>query len=49
MKKRFITAVIYLAFMEPAVFLFSGDLYPDDFALVNGKPISSATLDRNVK
>jgi peptidyl-prolyl cis-trans isomerase C len=48
MKKRFITAVIYIALMGPAVFLFAADLYPDDVALVNGKPISSAILDRKV-
>jgi len=48
MKKRFITAVIYLALMVPAVFLFAADLYPGDVALVNGKPISRAALDRKV-
>jgi len=48
MKKRFITAVIYLALMVPAVFLFAADLYPGSVALVNGKPISSAALDRKV-
>jgi peptidyl-prolyl cis-trans isomerase C len=48
MKKRFIIAVIYLALMVPAVFLFATDLYPDEVALVNGKPISRAVLDRKV-
>lgn len=48
MKKRFIIAVVYLALMVPAVFLFAADLYPGDVALVNGKPISSAALDRKV-
>lgn len=48
MKKRFITAVIYLVLMVPAVFLFAADLYPGDVALVNGKPIGRAVLDRKV-